>query len=121
MEDGISFARLQELYQPTMKKDRMYTQDLRHVTYLDQQAYPAVRYKPPFFSDYNELARLIVRSNIAAEEQKRILVTGGCGFVGSHLVDRLMLMGHQVICLDNFQTGHKSNIAQWYHGLQKLR
>jgi UDP-glucuronate decarboxylase len=61
-----------------------------------------------------------VGSNIAAEEQKRILVTGGCGFVGSHLVDRLMLMGHQVICLDNFQTGHKSNITQWYHRLQTL-
>ena len=47
-------------------------------------------------------------------DQKRILVTGGCGFVGSHLVDRLMLLGHQVICLDNFQTGHKVNIAHWY-------
>ena len=46
--------------------------------------------------------------------QKRILVTGGCGFVGSHLVDRLMLLGHQVICLDNFQTGNKVNVAHWY-------
>jgi UDP-glucuronate decarboxylase len=47
-------------------------------------------------------------------DQKRILVTGGCGFIGSHLVDRLMLLGHQVICLDNFQTGHKTNVAHWY-------
>jgi len=47
--------------------------------------------------------------------QKRILVTGGCGFVGSHLVDRLMLLGHQVVCLDNFQTGNKVNVAHWYN------
>ncbi|KAJ1534623.1 UDP-glucuronic acid decarboxylase 1, partial [Nowakowskiella sp. JEL0078] len=37
-------------------------------------------------------------------DKKRVLVTGGAGFVGSHLVDRLMLMGHDVICLDNFFT-----------------
>jgi len=52
--------------------------------------------------------------NLPIADQKQILVTGGCGFVGSHLVDRLMLMGHQVICLDNFQTGHKTNLAHWY-------
>ncbi|KAK9478948.1 hypothetical protein V1514DRAFT_329495 [Lipomyces japonicus] len=46
-------------------------------------------------------------------EKKRILVTGGAGFVGSHLVDRLMLMGHNVICLDNFFTGSKANVAHW--------
>ncbi|KAK9469844.1 hypothetical protein V1512DRAFT_19690 [Lipomyces arxii] len=46
-------------------------------------------------------------------EKKRVLVTGGAGFVGSHLVDRLMLMGHSVICLDNFFTGSKSNVAHW--------
>ena len=43
----------------------------------------------------------------------RILVTGGAGFLGSHLIDRLMEAGHDVICLDNFYTGHKRNIAQW--------
>ncbi|KAK9236510.1 hypothetical protein V1525DRAFT_406792 [Lipomyces kononenkoae] len=46
-------------------------------------------------------------------EKKRVLVTGGAGFVGSHLVDRLMLMGHNVICLDNFFTGSKANVAHW--------
>ncbi|KAI5784554.1 hypothetical protein EDC01DRAFT_718101 [Geopyxis carbonaria] len=45
--------------------------------------------------------------------KKRILVTGGAGFVGSHLVDRLMLMGHDVICIDNFFTGTKTNLAHW--------
>ncbi|KAK9330648.1 hypothetical protein V1520DRAFT_339958 [Lipomyces starkeyi] len=46
-------------------------------------------------------------------EKKRVLVTGGAGFVGSHLVDRLMLMGHNVICIDNFFTGSKANVAHW--------
>ena len=43
----------------------------------------------------------------------RILVTGGAGFIGSHLIDRLMTQGHEVICLDNFYTGHKRNILAW--------
>lgn len=43
----------------------------------------------------------------------RILVTGGAGFVGSHLIDRLMEQGHEVVCLDNFYTGTKRNILQW--------
>jgi UDP-glucuronate decarboxylase len=46
-------------------------------------------------------------------EQKRILVTGGAGFVGSHLVDRLMKMGHLVTVLDNFFTGKQRNIDHW--------
>jgi UDP-glucuronate decarboxylase len=41
---------------------------------------------------------------------KRILVTGGAGFLGSHLCDRLVEAGHDVICLDNFFTSQKSNI-----------
>jgi UDP-glucuronate decarboxylase len=65
--------------------------------------------------------------------KKRILVTGvsavrslpvfatiwvltvlqGAGFVGSHLVDRLMLLGHDVICIDNFFTGTKANVSNW--------
>jgi UDP-glucuronate decarboxylase len=44
----------------------------------------------------------------------RILVTGGAGFVGSHLIDRLMKEQHEVICLDNFYTGNKQNISKWY-------
>ena len=42
--------------------------------------------------------------------QKRILVTGGAGFLGSHLCDSLLNKGHNVICVDNFYTGQKSNI-----------
>jgi len=40
----------------------------------------------------------------------RILITGGAGFLGSHLSDRLLADGHEVVCLDNFFTGRKSNI-----------
>ncbi len=42
---------------------------------------------------------------------KRILVTGGAGFLGSHLCDRLVTQGHDVICVDNLFTSQKSNIA----------
>ena len=42
---------------------------------------------------------------------KRILVSGGAGFIGSHLCTRLINDGHEVICLDNFFTGSKDNIA----------
>lgn len=41
---------------------------------------------------------------------KRILVTGGAGFIGSHLCERLLGEGHDIICLDNFFTGYKRNI-----------
>lgn len=41
----------------------------------------------------------------------RILVTGGAGFIGSHLCERLLADGHEVICVDNFFTGSKRNIA----------
>ena len=44
--------------------------------------------------------------------RKRILVTGGAGFIGSHLCDRLIADGHDVLCVDNFFTGTKDNIAQ---------
>jgi UDP-glucuronate decarboxylase len=43
--------------------------------------------------------------------EKRILVTGGAGFLGSHLCDRLVADGHEVLCVDNFFTGHKRNVA----------
>jgi len=42
---------------------------------------------------------------------KRIIVTGGAGFLGSHLIDSLMERGDEVLCVDNFYTGQKSNIA----------
>ncbi|MEP5153300.1 UDP-glucuronic acid decarboxylase family protein [Planktotalea sp.] len=46
------------------------------------------------------------------DSRKRILVTGGAGFLGSHLCDRLLAQGHEVLCVDNLFTGNKRNI---YH------
>jgi UDP-glucuronate decarboxylase len=45
---------------------------------------------------------------------KRILVTGGAGFIGSHLVTRLVKEGHDVVCLDNYFTGSKRNVEQLF-------
>src|SRR5579884_2203702 len=41
----------------------------------------------------------------------RILITGGAGFLGSHLCDALIAQGHRVVCMDNFITGRPENIA----------
>lgn len=46
-----------------------------------------------------------------SQDRRRILVTGGAGFLGSHLCSRLLAQGHEVICVDNFFTGNKRNIA----------
>lgn len=48
--------------------------------------------------------------------QERVLVTGGAGFIGSHLCERLVEIGHDIICLDNLFTGTKANVS---HLLQK--
>ena len=44
---------------------------------------------------------------------KRILITGGAGFLGSHLCKKLLAEGHEVLCVDNFYTGRRSNIAEF--------
>ena len=49
------------------------------------------------------------------DSRKRILVTGGAGFVGSHLIDRLLEQGHEVICVDNLFTGTKRNIEHLHN------
>ena len=49
------------------------------------------------------------------ESRKRILVTGGAGFLGSHLTDRLLEQGHEVICADNLFTGTKRNIEHLHN------
>ena len=48
---------------------------------------------------------------MSIETRKRVLVTGGAGFLGSHLCDRLVAAGNDVVCVDNFYTGAKENIA----------
>lgn len=49
------------------------------------------------------------------DSRKRILVAGGAGFVGSHLIDRLLEQGHEVICVDNMFTGTKRNIEHLHN------
>ena len=44
------------------------------------------------------------------KQRKRILITGGAGFLGSHLCRRLLGEGHEVLCVDNFYTGIKENV-----------
>ncbi len=50
--------------------------------------------------------------------RKRVLVTGGAGFLGSHLCERLIEQGHDVLCVDNYFTGRKDNIAHLLGGPQ---
>lgn len=47
------------------------------------------------------------------KDRKRILITGGAGFVGSHLTDKLMAEGHEVVVVDNYFTGRKRNVDHW--------
>ena len=62
---------------------------------------------------YTTLSRFPPVKLLPPGQRKRILVTGGAGFVGSHLVDRLMLLGHDVHVLDNFFTGSKTTVSHW--------
>jgi len=50
-------------------------------------------------------------TRLSAYRRKRVAVTGGAGFLGSHLCDRLLDAGHEVLCVDNFYTGSKQNIS----------
>src|SRR5262252_1586234 len=50
-------------------------------------------------------------------QRKRVLVTGGAGFLGSHLSERLLAEGHDVLCVDNYFTGRKQNIAHLFDNM----
>lgn len=76
------------------KKLRALEERIRKLEKNSPKAYPAVK-------------------QLDHHEKKRILVTGGAGFVGGHLVDFLMQQGHQVTVADNFFTGSKRNIEHW--------
>lgn len=71
-----------------------YHPESHSISYTSIAHYPAVKLLPP-------------------TQRKRVLVTGGAGFVGSHLVDRLMLLGHEVTVLDNFFTGSRTTVSHW--------
>lgn len=59
-----------------------------------------------------QASRSITSSILPLKLAKTVLVTGGAGFLGSHLSERLLVSGNHVICLDNFQTGSHRNIAE---------
>mmetsp|Transcript_33574 Transcript_33574/g.29378 ORF Transcript_33574/g.29378 Transcript_33574/m.29378 type:complete len:458 (-) Transcript_33574:56-1429(-) len=58
--------------------------------------------------------KLIVNPGSIVRRQKRVLVTGGAGFIGSHLIDALMGKGYDVICADNLYSGQKCNVYKWF-------
>ena len=59
--------------------------------------------------------KLLKTASLPDHKRHKILITGGAGFVGSHLCDKLMMEGHEVTVLDNFFTGSKKNIEHWLH------
>ncbi|MFC6638919.1 NAD-dependent epimerase/dehydratase family protein [Sulfitobacter sp. JBTF-M27] len=50
---------------------------------------------------------------VGTGKKKVILVAGGAGFIGSHLCSRFLAEGHEVICVDNFETGSMANVAMF--------
>ena len=91
------------------------TRELQHGFSQGHDAYQSKSiYHPDTRSiSYTTLSRFSPVKLLPPSVRKRILVTGGAGFVGSHLVDRLMLLGHEVTVLDNFFTGSKTTVSHW--------
>lgn len=57
----------------------------------------------------------MIQTQMKYHQNRRVLVTGGAGFLGSHLCERLLSEGHDVLCLDNFYTGTRKNISHLMH------
>ncbi|KAM5228045.1 UDP-glucuronic acid decarboxylase 1 isoform 4-T4 [Ctenodactylus gundi] len=80
-------SRIEEIIEPLREK-------IRDLEKSFTQKYPPVKF-------------------LSEKDRKRILITGGAGFVGSHLTDKLMMDGHEVTVVDNFFTGRKRNVEHW--------
>lgn len=95
---------------PPAKKAKLEEQDDVMKRFIENQQLLASQSVP------TTLTPTIMKTpKIPDSKRMKILVTGGAGFVGSHLVDRLMCQGHEVTVLDNFFTGQKKNIEHWIH------
>lgn len=85
------------------------------------QSWSSERYAPNAVLDWPSSVAFTTRTTyppvrkLARAQKKRVLVTGGAGFVGSHLVDRLMFLGHDVVVLDNFFSGSKTTLGHWVY------
>lgn len=82
----------------------------RSTSVLEQQEFLSSQSIPTATTPY-----VMETKKLSDSERKKIMITGGAGFVGSHLVDKLMQEGHEVIVIDNFFTGQKKNIEHWLH------
>lgn len=92
------------------------TDTTTETTFSESTYFPQNQTRLQFFKTFGTLGNhdlFEYVKKLPEDKRKRILVTGGAGFVGSHLVDSLMLDGHEVIVCDNFYTGRKSNIDHW--------
>ncbi|KAI5712171.1 hypothetical protein M8J76_005493 [Diaphorina citri] len=95
LEDSPLITRLRGDLNFANERIKILEEKLKSLDVRIPKKYPSVK-----FQDY--------------QSKRRILITGGAGFVGSHLVDKLMLMGHEVTVVDNFFTGRKENVEHWF-------
>lgn len=100
------------------KDQKCQTNVIEYLNSRGMRAYPLTLQPEGSMSQYRQNAQALHHGKInlgyqyskGTKTMKRILVTGGAGFIGSHLCERLVNEGHDVICLDNFYTGSKENV-----------
>lgn len=102
--ESITSPEIQTSSQSTPTPLEMTSRIIENIKHLSTQSVPTAT-----------TPQVIKTQTLPDGKKKRIMVTGGAGFVGSHLVDKLMGLGHEVIVLDNFFTGQRKNVEHWIH------
>ncbi|CAK9293583.1 unnamed protein product [Gordionus sp. m RMFG-2023] len=122
-KEGISNGVVDYNKRPVEMNNGIYSRDYQRFASTKQQNLPNI--KELNIADHvktlEERIKILEKSlksfpdvpTLNYKERKRILIVGGAGFVGSHLVDRLMMSGHEITVADNFFTGRKRNIEHW--------